>query len=55
MPPDSPNMQINQAAQNFYMGKTALWSNVECERRLRGNNQCTNVMQAVPDYCWPDK
>jgi putative aldouronate transport system substrate-binding protein len=25
--PDSPNMQINQAAQNFYMGKTALWSN----------------------------
>src|SRR5262249_39649932 len=27
MPPDSPNMQINQAAQNFYAGKTALWSN----------------------------
>jgi putative aldouronate transport system substrate-binding protein len=27
MPPDSPAMQINQAAQNFYAGKTALWSN----------------------------
>jgi putative aldouronate transport system substrate-binding protein len=27
MHPDSPNMQINQAAQNFYMGKTALWAN----------------------------
>jgi putative aldouronate transport system substrate-binding protein len=27
MPPDSPNTQINQAAQNFYMGKTALWAN----------------------------
>jgi len=35
--------------------KTALWANVECERRVRGNNQCTNVMQAVADYCWPDK
>lgn len=27
MHPDSPSMQINQAAQNFYAGKTALWSN----------------------------
>jgi putative aldouronate transport system substrate-binding protein len=27
MHPDSPAMQINQAAQNFYGGKTALWSN----------------------------
>jgi putative aldouronate transport system substrate-binding protein len=27
MHPDSPSMQINQAAQNFYAGKTALWGN----------------------------
>jgi putative aldouronate transport system substrate-binding protein len=27
MHPDSPSMQINQAAQNFYAGKSALWSN----------------------------
>jgi len=27
MHPDSPAMQINTAAQNFYAGKTALWSN----------------------------
>jgi putative aldouronate transport system substrate-binding protein len=27
MHPDSPAMQINQAAQNFYAGKTVLWSN----------------------------
>ena len=27
MHPDSPSMQVNQAAQNFYAGKTALWSN----------------------------
>jgi putative aldouronate transport system substrate-binding protein len=27
MHPDSPAMQINQAAQNFYAGRTALWSN----------------------------
>ncbi len=27
MHPESPAMQINQAAQNFYAGKTALWSN----------------------------
>ncbi|HEX8967163.1 MAG TPA: hypothetical protein VF937_04730, partial [Chloroflexota bacterium] len=27
MHPDAPSMQINQAAQNFYAGRTALWSN----------------------------
>jgi putative aldouronate transport system substrate-binding protein len=27
MHPDSPTASVNQAAQNFYQGKTALWSN----------------------------
>jgi putative aldouronate transport system substrate-binding protein len=52
--PDSPTMSVNQAAQNFYAGKYALWSNgltIGDTVWNRANAQDPNFsMRAVPPF-----